>query len=383
MDIKVSIVTVVYNSNNTIEKTIQSVLSQNYPHYEYCVIDGGSTDGTVKLVNNYTNQIDCFVSEKDSGIYNAMNKALSMISGDVVIFLNSGDLFYCNDSVARIVDQFDDGTDVVIAKELIEGKACETFSSNTKSIYVDAFFPHQATFSRVSLYKEDGMFDESYRICADYDWILREYYLGRNIKWIDDVVSVYDADGVSSSVKCTAEQYIISNKYLHMSGDTNMIPFMKEYYSDMFRKIFFRRLIKDSVSDNTISSLLRHELCDRSISVWGFGTIGKAICSFLLCNDVIVHRIYDSNMKVQNTEYTGIPVLAYDLEYEDYIIVSSENYETEICSYLTSIGKKSGENYISYTDFSSLIVSGLLKLGYDDQGFKEFSGLDVLDYIGK
>ena len=91
---KISVVTICYNSKLFIEKTILSVINQSYEDVEYIVVDGGSTDGTLDVIHKYSNRITKWISEKDEGIYNAMNKALDIITGDWVIFMNSGDCFY-------------------------------------------------------------------------------------------------------------------------------------------------------------------------------------------------------------------------------------------------------------------------------------------------
>ena len=91
---KLSIVTVVKNSSNTIEKTIKSVLSQNYKNFEYIIIDGGSNDGTLEIVQKYKDRISKIISENDYGIWDAMNKGINLAEGDIIGFLNSGDIYY-------------------------------------------------------------------------------------------------------------------------------------------------------------------------------------------------------------------------------------------------------------------------------------------------
>ena len=93
---KISIITVVKNSSNTIEETIKSVLAQEYKNLEYIIIDGGSTDGTLEIIQKYTENISILLSEKDSGIWDAMNKGINLANGDLVGFLNSGDIYYNN-----------------------------------------------------------------------------------------------------------------------------------------------------------------------------------------------------------------------------------------------------------------------------------------------
>src|SRR5699024_3733405 len=99
---KISIITVVFNNAKDIEYTIQSVLNQSYEHVEYIIIDGLSTDGTLDILNKYRAQIDILISEKDKGIYDAMNKGLEQATGDYVLFLNSGDAFYDKNTLSEV-----------------------------------------------------------------------------------------------------------------------------------------------------------------------------------------------------------------------------------------------------------------------------------------
>jgi glycosyltransferase involved in cell wall biosynthesis len=111
---KVSIITVSYNSVLTIEDTIKSVLDQDYPDIEYIIIDGGSTDGTMDIVNKYKDRISKIVSEKDEGMYDAMNKGIKLATGDVVGILNSDDVYTSNDVIRTVVDKLKaDGTESV------------------------------------------------------------------------------------------------------------------------------------------------------------------------------------------------------------------------------------------------------------------------------
>ena len=103
---KVSIITVCYNSEKTIERTIRSVLSQNYKNYEYIVIDGNSTDNTLKIINKYRKKIDIFKSEKDRGIYDAINKGIKHSSGSIISILHSDDVFYDKLTIKNVVSNF-------------------------------------------------------------------------------------------------------------------------------------------------------------------------------------------------------------------------------------------------------------------------------------
>ena len=112
---KVSIITVAYNSYQTIEDTIKSVLSQDFSEIEYIIIDGGSTDRTIDIINRYKDKIATIVSEPDQGIYDGMNKGVALATGDIVGILNSDDFYSNNGVISSVVSQFKDGVDAVYA----------------------------------------------------------------------------------------------------------------------------------------------------------------------------------------------------------------------------------------------------------------------------
>ena len=103
---KVSIITVCFNSQETIEKTIKSVISQRYKNYEYIIIDGGSTDNTIKIINKYKKYIEVIISEEDMGIYDAINKGIKKSTGSVISILHSDDIFYDNKTTQKVMSYF-------------------------------------------------------------------------------------------------------------------------------------------------------------------------------------------------------------------------------------------------------------------------------------
>ncbi|HUC31462.1 MAG TPA: glycosyltransferase family 2 protein [Candidatus Paceibacterota bacterium] len=180
---KISIVTICYNSASTIEGTIKSVLSQNYPDVEYIIIDGGSTDRTVDIIKKYQDKIAHFVSEKDRGIYDAMNKGVRLATGDVVGILNSDDL-YADDgvleSVARALDASPSSDacygDLVYVDQADTNKITRTWRSGDFSeakIRGGWIVPHPAFFPRRQLYERLGYFRLDLRLAGDYELLLR------------------------------------------------------------------------------------------------------------------------------------------------------------------------------------------------------------------
>ena len=178
---KISIITVVWNNAKTIRDAINSVLNQSYKDVEYIVVDGASTDGTIKIVQSYGDKIK-FISEKDNGLYDAMNKGIRMATGDVVGILNSDD-FYASDKILQIVaDEFlNSNTDSVYANlEYVDANNPKKVVGYWKSKkYQDGLFrsgwhpAHPTFFVKSEIYKKYGMFDLGFRIAADYELMLR------------------------------------------------------------------------------------------------------------------------------------------------------------------------------------------------------------------
>jgi glycosyltransferase involved in cell wall biosynthesis len=157
-NVEFSIVTVSYNCSNDLEKTINSVLSQQFTNYEFLVIDGGSSDGTSGLLKQFSNRIDIIVSESDLGIYDAMNKGVKLSTGKYIIFMNSGDLFY-NDSVLANVFPFTDKYDVLYGdsvsdygyKRVLRKSSSDLVYKNSR--FTRLGFSHQSVFLKRSYFE--------------------------------------------------------------------------------------------------------------------------------------------------------------------------------------------------------------------------------------
>lgn len=179
---KFSIITVTYNAADTIEDTIQSVISQTYHHVEYIIIDGASKDNTLNIVNRYREHITCLVSEPDKGLYDAMNKGMQLATGDYLCFLNAGDSFHEDDTLQLMVHSLRNTEklpDVIYGEtELVDSEghflrmrrlsAPETL--NWKSFRQGMLVCHQAFFARRQLTEPYNL---QYRFSADFDWCIR------------------------------------------------------------------------------------------------------------------------------------------------------------------------------------------------------------------
>ena len=203
-----TVVTVCFNSSKTISRCIESVLSLNNVTFEYIIIDGKSTDNTLEIIESYRTLFEAkqiplrIISEKDTGIYNAMNKAIDIAKGQWVIYLNSEDYFYDSESIARIINSVNDNVavlygDVMVATSEInflhKPRNLERVKSGTEMP-----FCHQSTFVRKEIL-ERYRFDEKYRIIADIDAFLRMYEDGLSFSYKPECVSVFSNDGISQT----------------------------------------------------------------------------------------------------------------------------------------------------------------------------------------
>lgn len=179
---KVSVITICYNSSATIEATIQSVISQDYQNIEYIIIDGASTDNTISIVNKYRENIALVISEPDKGIYDAMNKGVRASSGDVIGILNSDDIYSDKNVISDIVKTFQttkcDGVyaDLVYVDREDTSKVIRYWKSGK---YEDGKFlkgwmpPHPTFFVKRAVYESHDIYNTSFRSAADYEFMLR------------------------------------------------------------------------------------------------------------------------------------------------------------------------------------------------------------------
>lgn len=179
---KVSVITVAYNSATTIEDTIRSVSSQSYTDIEYIVIDGGSTDGTLEILERYSDKVDRLVTGPDKGLYDAMNKGLALASGDVIGILNSDDIYQDENVISDVANEFSNAPvdsvygDLVYVDEVDLDKVKRYWKSG--SYYRKAFLngwmpPHPTFFVKKACYLSFGNYDISFRTSADYELMLR------------------------------------------------------------------------------------------------------------------------------------------------------------------------------------------------------------------
>ncbi len=198
---KISVVTVCFNAVDLIEGTIRSVVEQTYPDVEYIVIDGKSTDGTLDIIKRYSDGISYFVSEKDKGIYDAMNKGIAAATGDYIIFMNAGDKFTDKDVLGKVAPYL--GKHTVVSGHwrrcYSNGKIKTAAPKELNSLKVEMPICHQATFIWLDYHKKNP-FDTSFRLSADYNFFYNAWKNNKTFSYIDiDIVDFLEAEGASTN----------------------------------------------------------------------------------------------------------------------------------------------------------------------------------------
>ena len=207
---KVSIITVCYNSEATIRDTIESVLAQTYSNIEYIIIDGASSDSTLSIINEYDNKISKLISEKDKGIYDAMNKGVKIATGEIIGILNSDDFYENNKVISTVVKNFASNpiSDIAFGNIVfVNPNQLDRIVRNYNAKHFESWKlrfgwmpPHPATFIRKRAYDTVGLYSLHYKISADYEMFVRLLLLNKlTFTYIDQVLVRMRAGGASTS----------------------------------------------------------------------------------------------------------------------------------------------------------------------------------------
>jgi glycosyltransferase involved in cell wall biosynthesis len=199
---RLSVITIVYNNVRDIERTIRSVVNQTYANIEYVIVDGLSNDGTLQVIEKYKDRVAKLISEKDEGIYDAMNKGLALATGDYVIFMNSGDEFYDSETVAAVFASGDDADIYYGETEMIADDGSSLGQRRHKapakftwrSFKYGMSISHQAIYIRRSITEP---YDRRYRLSSDIDWIIRAAKKAKKIVNVNRYVAKYLVGGMS------------------------------------------------------------------------------------------------------------------------------------------------------------------------------------------
>ena len=196
-----SIITINYNNNEGLRRTIDSVIGQSSRDFEYIIVDGGSTDGSVEVIKDNAAMIDYWVSERDKGIYHAMNKGVAQAHGEYCIFMNSGDCFY-DDTVLERILRLKEEDDIIVGR-VMSNKKQLLFAPPCREISLYYLYsgtvPHQSSFIKTELLRKYP-YDEGLKIVSDWKFYVQAIIKGNcTIRFIDELVARFDMDGVSTS----------------------------------------------------------------------------------------------------------------------------------------------------------------------------------------
>jgi glycosyltransferase involved in cell wall biosynthesis len=227
---KITIITVCYNSAATIEKTIQSVANQTFTNIEYIIVDGNSKDGTLDIIKKHKDKITQWISEPDKGLYDAMNKGIAMATGDIVGILNSDDTFFSNTIMSEIADfhikNAIDASVGNIVQHKEDGKVVRVYTSRNwhpEKLKIGFMPPHPALFIKKEIFDTHGNYDLGFTIGADYELITR-FFLKNNISWRYSGITTTAmlVGGLSSS---GLSSYTLISKEIQKALTMNNVPF--------------------------------------------------------------------------------------------------------------------------------------------------------------
>ena len=195
----ISIITINLNNREGLEKTIRSVVDQTSRDFEWIIIDGGSNDESNLLIQQYSEYMDAWISESDSGIYNAMNKGIKLAHGDYLLFLNSGDVLYSPDVIEKVKCRLK-GADLYIGSQMTKGGIDNPSIDSIDLIrtLIIRAIPHQATFIKKDLFNRLGLYNEEYKIISDWEFFIKAIILNNcSVEKLPYIISEKQPNGIS------------------------------------------------------------------------------------------------------------------------------------------------------------------------------------------
>ena len=328
----ITIVTVTYNAQDHLEQTIRSIIEQDYPNIEYIVIDGQSNDKTLEIVKKYEQHIHYWISEPDSGIYDAMNKAIDIAKGEWINFMNAGDSFYQRSTIREVSKYFQDENDLISGDiYYISGSEKQYYpAKGLNSIFDGMFCYHQTLFTRTHIMKH-YKFNRDYIISSDYDFVLRCYSNGKKFKFLNFPIANFISEGMAetNNIRARIEDLFIISRYI-------------DNIENIYQSGSFARLTSYKPDNNRLMAILmnnlyaefdRLHLAEINFVLYGFGHIGRLIAENYSDNiTAIVDKDYIKLNKYHFSNIQDIETLD-EIEF-DYILISVLGREHEIKAFL-------------------------------------------------
>ncbi|MFA0496973.1 glycosyltransferase family 2 protein [Vibrio sp. 10N.222.54.B11] len=237
---KLTIITVNYNDSDNLDKTLDNIKSQSIDTFELIVVDGGSKDNSLDVVDKYCDIVSTLISEPDTGIYNAMNKGIKLATGDYVIFMNAGDSFVDENTLANIEQEMSDnpGFDIYYSDAIYVKATSEHIHHAEHSLIMSKMpFNHQSAVINRCLH-DDILYNEEYRISSDYDFFLRAHKKDAKFHKIETKIARHSLDGISVT---SPFHSCLESVHSHVMNYKSIKFDETEYYGEFFIKEVFKK----------------------------------------------------------------------------------------------------------------------------------------------
>lgn len=331
---KVSVVTVTYNAEQYLEQTIKSVLEQDYQNIEYIIIDGGSSDKTVELIKKYEEFLAHWVSEPDSGIYDAMNKGITVASGEWINFMNAGDSFVLNSTISDVINEIEPKTDFIAGDIFYITKENKKEYRSYKEIYYplnNMFCYHQTLFTKTIIMKKIP-FSLEFSIAADYNFLLKCFFENYNFQFVNFPIANFLGGGISEQniIKARIEDLFIQSKYLNEINNifnSNAYTTIKSLENTQ-NNMFFNRLF-----NKLLLQCYNFQLNKKNFILYGYGNIGKMIYSNFKDN---IEYVIDQQYNIIKEKHVKSVNALQKNKTNKLIVVSVLGRENDIIAELTS-----------------------------------------------
>lgn len=376
---KVSVITVCYNSARTIETTIQSVLGQTYEDVEYVIVDGGSTDGTIDLIKKYETKLSAWISGPDCGLYDAMNKGIRMATGDIVGIINSDD-WYEADVIRKVAACFKDNSiDVVhgnmtVVSEDGRCRAASAPGTDPADIFFRMAYYHPTVFVRADAYRKYGMFDLNYKIAADYQMMLRLYTAGAGFFYLNENIAYFRLGGISgekTAWRAAMEERKVALTHLNGRVGVGKDHCLKQiealYRSARLRAggSYIERKMGKAYVKNILLEALRGK---ESVAIFGAGYWGVKYYDWFIRRGIRVAYFVDNAPSKQNKRLGAVQIKRPDALKADrgniLTVVVVDGARAEIERQLKSFGLVAARDYLFIGDLQTRLIQQYLKVRF-------------------
>ncbi len=341
-----TIITVCYNAEDSIIKTVESVLRQTYKNYEYIIVDGASTDNTVHILEKYKNPLMHIYSEPDKGISDAFNKGISYSHGEYLCFLNSGDYFIDKDvleNVSRDLEVYSEDILSYSVRHIINNFFPKSEEEGQR-LWQESIIPHQGSFTKREVFAKVGGFNIYFKIRMDYEFFTRCYNQGVTCKCIPRIIVCYDSSGVSSTDTYHVHKEGLAVRLLHkeqvntgeMAIIRNLVQYDGTHENEIENELENQRRTIDryykimKAMKSWIYALQRgkgainyfNERFVQSIAIYGWGDLGKCLDNELRATNILVKYVIDRNKKYLEDKDIKIYSLDDTWPYVDMVVVT-------------------------------------------------------------